>query len=284
VGSQDLEFEPTEPTQAAELELDIGTAGSTTLVVQTILVPAICAGRALRVGVTGGTHNPMAPPFDFVERVFLPHLHAMGAGVTLALERHGFATGGRAGSRDFYDAPAADRGRLVVAFGPGELKPIAIVETAPITSRHACAIVARLPTHVAEREFAVVQERLGWSAAECEVREVAEGGPANVLMLEVERGNTTRELVTCFGEKGLRAETVAQRACHDLEAYLAANVPVGEHLADQLLLPLAVAGGGSFRTTPLSSHATTNIATIALFLDVPIHSEPDGDAVIVRIG
>ncbi|MEO8705306.1 MAG: RNA 3'-terminal phosphate cyclase [Kofleriaceae bacterium] len=284
VGSQHLEFEPTQPTTSTSLELDIGTAGSTTLVVQTILVPAIVAGRELRVGVVGGTHNPMAPPFDFIERVFLPHLQAMGAGVSLALERYGFATGGGGGNRDFYDAPAPDRGRLVVTITPGTLKPIAVVETPEITSRHACAILARLPTHVGDRELGVVRERLGWSAAECEVRDVRAGGPANLLMLEVERGGTLRELVTVFGEKSLRAETVAQRACSELEAYLAANVPVGEHLADQLLLPMAVAGGGSFRAAPLSLHATTNIDTISLFLDVPVRVEPDGSAVVVHVG
>jgi RNA 3'-terminal phosphate cyclase (ATP) len=211
VGSTQLEFEPTAPTTTEHLELDIGTAGSTTLVLQTILVPAIVAGRALQVGVAGGTHNPMAPPFDFLDRVFLPHLRAMGAGVTLALERHGFASGG-GGSRDFYDAPAPERGRLVMTVGPGALAPIELVETPPITSRHACAILARLPTHVADRELGVVRDRLGWSVAECETREVRAGAPANLVMLEVERAGAIRELVTVFGEKSLRAETVAARA------------------------------------------------------------------------
>ena len=141
----------------------------------------------------------------------------------------------------------------------------------------------RLPTHVAERELGVVRERLGFAPAECHVREVAGDGPANVLLVEVEREGG-RELVTQFGEKGLRAETVAARACDELEAFLRAGVPVGVHLADQLLLPLAVAGGGRFRTAPLSSHATTNIDTIRRFLDVPIRVEPDGDAVVVGVG
>ena len=93
-----------------------------------------------------------------------------------------------------------------------------------------------------------------------------------------------RELVTELGERGVRAELVAQRACEQAERYLAADAPVGEHLADQLLLPMAVAGGGRYRTGPLSLHATTNIATIGKFLDVPIDVVPDGDAVIVTVG
>jgi len=306
-------------------------------------VPAIAAGKPFRAVIRGGTHNPLAPPFDFLDRVYLPHLRAMGADVTLTLDRHGFAPGGperderdergergergrpgdrgergrpgergergRPGDRGERGRPGErgergrpdergergrpdergergerHRGQLTVTVGAGApLRPIEVIEAGPITGRHATAIIARLPTHVAEREHAVVQARLGFAPIECEVREVRQGGPANVLLLEIERAQS-RELVSAFGEKGLRAERVAQRACDELAGFLAAGVPVGEHLADQLLLPLAVAGGGRFRSAPLSRHATTNIETIRHFLEVPIRVEPDGDAVVVAIG
>lgn len=268
VGSQDLAFRPG-AIRGGELEIDIGSAGSTTLVVQTILVPAIAAGVALRAVIRGGTHNPLAPPFEFLDRVWLPQLRAMGARVALALDRHGFAPGGDRGGRD------PEHGQLTLTVEAGSaLAPIEVVEAGPITSRHATAILCRLPSHVAEREHAVVRERLGLSAAECEVRDVRGPGPANVLLIEVERA-AGRELVSAFGEKGLRAERVAAQACDELAAYLSAGVPVGVHLADQLLLPLAVAGGGRFRTLPLSRHATTNIATIRAFLDVAIDVAPE---------
>src|SRR6185503_3299699 len=93
VHSQDLEFSPG-PDCSEHLSIDIGTAGSTTLVVQTVLVPAIVAGRALNATVIGGTHNPLAPPFEFLDRVFLPHLRAMGAHVMLALDKHGVMPSG----------------------------------------------------------------------------------------------------------------------------------------------------------------------------------------------
>ena len=92
------------------------------------------------------------------------------------------------------------------------------------------------------------------------------------------------ELVTSFGEKGKCAELVADEACTEALGFLDANVPVGVHLADQLLLPLAIAGGGRYRCAPLSLHATTNIETIAQFLDLPIEVVPDRDAVIVAVG
>jgi RNA 3'-terminal phosphate cyclase (ATP) len=295
LGSQDLELVPGAIT-GGELVLDIGTAGSTTLVVQTILVPALAAGLPLRAVLRGGTHNPLAPPFEFLERVYLPHLRTMGAEVSATLDRHGFATSGGGGARgrdrgsissgsDRGDASrGGEHGQLTLAIGGGAaLRPIEIIEAGPVTARRATAILARLPSHVGDREHAIVRDRLGFTAAECEVRDVREGGPANVLLLEIERG-PHRELVSGFGEKGLRAELVATRACDELEAFLAAGVPIGEHLADQLLLPLAVAGGGRFRAAPLSLHATTNIATIEQFLDVEVRVEPDGDAVIVAVG
>jgi RNA 3'-terminal phosphate cyclase (ATP) len=280
VGSQQLAFRPGVITGGV-LDIDIGSAGSTTLVVQTFLVPAIAAGVALRAVIRGGTHNPLAPPFEFLARVWLPHLRAMGARVELALDRHGFTPGGEPRGRD-------GDGQITVTVEPGgALRPIEILDAGPITSRHATAILSRLPTHVAEREHAVVQDRLGLAAAECEVRDVRGAGPANVLLVEVERA-AGRELVSAFGEKGLRAERVAEQACDELAAFLAAGVPVGVHLADQLLLPLAVAGGGRFRTLPLSLHATTSIATIQAFLDIAIHVAPEPPAaapgVVVTVG
>ena len=276
VGSQYIELTPG-TIAGGDHVVNIGTMGSTTLVVQTILVPAIAAGLSLRVIIRGGTHNPMAPPFDYVERVFAPHLRAMGAKFEISLDRHGFV-----GAR--HEAREDELGQLTLTVhAGGALKPIRVLDTPAVTSRHAVAILARLPTHIADRELDIVREQLGFTQAECETREVKEGGPANALMIELERG-PYREIISELGEKGTRAELVAERACAQAAAYLRTPVPVGEHLADQLLLPLAVAGGGAFRCAPLSRHATTNIETIQKFLDLPISVTPDGDAVIVSIG
>ena len=267
LGSQELHFTPGD-TFAEAIEIDIGSAGSTTLVVQTVLVPALVANTPLRLVVHGGTHNPMAPPFDFLDRVFLPHLRAMGGDVTLTLERHGF----------FSAEPSQRLGQLTLVTAPSTLRGITLVDAGEVTERRATSVLARLPSHIAERELAVARERLGFAPRECEVRELRSslGVTGNVLLIEVARGSA-RELVTGFGEKGLRAELVAERACDEVAAFLAAGVPVGEHLADQLLLPMAVAGAGRFRCAPLSLHATTNIETIARFLDVKFRDEPADD-------
>jgi RNA 3'-terminal phosphate cyclase (ATP) len=201
--------------------------------------------------------------------------------------RHGFASGGggAAAQQNFHDEVTPYLGQVTAHVGPGApLHGIELVDCGPITSRHAIALIARLPTHVAERELRTAAAHLGLAPTECEVREIEGCGRGNVVMLEVERGTQVRELVSEFGAKAVRAELVATRAVQQLQAYVAHDAPVGEHLADQLLLPMAVARAGRFRTGPLSSHATTNIETIGRFVDVPIRVEPSGSGAIVRVG
>jgi len=272
VASQVLEFEPARRWEPHDLEIDIGSAGSATLVVQTVLVPVLLADKAWRGVIKGGTHNPMAPPAHFLERAFLPQLVAMGAKAEIRCEREGFVpTGG---------------GKLVVEIeGGSQLRGIELVASdAPVTARRATSIVTQIPIHVAERELAKIRDELGWSEAECAAIELQRGGPANIVMLEVERAGV-RELVAHHGEKHTRAEVIARRACDDLRAYLAHGHPVGEHLADQLLLPMALAKGASkFRSGALSLHATTNIDTIHQFRDVAISVADIERGVEVSVG
>ena len=270
VGAQELELVPGPPeAQASVLEIDIGTAGSTTLLIQTVLVPALASGKALTMTVTGGTHNPLAPPFEFLDRVFVPVLRKMGGVVTLALDKHGFLPKGG--------------GKITMTIEPSKLERIELMDTGAVIARRAIAIVAGLARHIAEREIAIAEERL--AKPECEIREFDHRhGPHNLFMAEVELASGARELCTSHGRKGYPAEDVADDALDELEDFIEANVPVGAHLADQLLLPMAVAGGGKFRTDELSLHAETNIETIREFLDVPIRTEPSGFGVDVTIG
>lgn len=265
VGSQELAFEPGEPADHEDLTFDIGTAGSTTLVLQTILVPALAAGRALRVTVVGGTHNPMAPPFEFVQRCFGRALAAMGAPVDLQLVRHGFAPAGG--------------GVLAAAVAPARLQPLQLHRWEPAALPRARVLLAGLPAHVAERELAVVRRHchaLGLHPEQCTVEPVAADGPGNALLLEFP-GRVVDEVVAVAGERGLPAEQVAERAVAQALAFVAAGVPVGEHLADQLLVPLAIAGGGSFRTLPPTSHTRTCAAIVERFAPVRITLRAEGD-------
>ena len=139
--------------------------------------------------------------------------------------------------------------------------------------QRARALVVNLPQSIAERELGVVREMMKWNDEQLQL-EISTNAysPGNVLTIEIESEVVT-EIITGVGERGVRAETVAERAVKEAERYLDISAPVGVHLADQLLIPLALAGGGSYLTGPLSLHTTTNIEIIKRFLDVDITAE-----------
>jgi RNA 3'-terminal phosphate cyclase (ATP) len=241
-------------------------------VLQTVLPALLTAPGASSLTLEGGTHNPLAPPYEFFDRVFLPLLGRTGVSVTSRLESHGFYPAGG--------------GRVGVVVEPVErLGRFDLLERGAVRRRRARALVANLPRHIAERELEVVRKQLSWQKESLEIVSV-EGspGPGNVLLLEVESEHVT-EVICGFGMRGVRAEEVARRTVRQARRYLEAEVPVGEYLADQLLLPLALAGGGSFVTLPLSNHASTNIEVVKMFLDVTIQVHAlSPSAVRVEVG
>lgn len=259
IGSGELWFRPG-AVRGGDYCFAVGTAGSACLVFQTVLPPLLMAGEPSRVVFEGGTHNPMSPPFDFIARCFLPLMARMGADVQVELERPGFYPAGG--------------GRFVAHIMPWAKKSaIELIDGGEVRQRRARVLISQLRRSIAHRELAVVRDGLGWQHRECTVEVIdSAAGPGNVLFCEVEREHVT-EMVSAFGEKGVPAEAVARRAVDEMRAYLDAGVPVGEHLADQLMLPMALAGGGRYRTLPLSLHARTNQDVIGMFLDVDV--EPD---------
>ena len=266
VGAREIVFRPRR-VRAGPYHFDVGTAGSTGLVLQTVLLPLVMTRAPSSLTLGGGTHNTHAPPFDFLAEAFLPLIQRMGASVQAELERAGFYPAGG--------------GRVHVEIGEArELSPLSLLERGATRRRRARAMVSRLSRQIAERELAVIRSQLGWQADELETVVVSDAaGPGNILLLSIESEHVT-EVFTGFGELGVRAETVAERAVDDARRYESARVPIGPYLADQLLLPLALAGGGAFRTMPLSLHATTNFEVIRRFLDVSIDVAHVSDTVV----
>ncbi len=260
VGSREFTFVPG-PVTPGDYTFSIGTAGSTTLVLQTVLPPLMTAAGPSRLTLEGGTHNVHAPPFEFLHKTFLPLVNRTGPRVEIELGRYGFYPPGG--------------GRIHVTIEPGtSCKGFELTERGEVRAQRARALVVKLPPSIGERELAVIQARLGWGDDQLRV-ETSDNAlsPGNVLTVEVERDGLT-EVFTGIGERGVRAETIAERVADEVEQYLAAGVPVGEHLADQLLIPLAISGGGSYLTVKPSLHTTTNIEVIKKFLDVEITVEP----------
>ncbi len=251
--SQWLEFIPDRPA-AGEYRFDIGTAGSTTLVLQTVLPPLLMAQGASLVEISGGTHNPMAPPFEFLKETFAPALARTVGRLELELLRPGFypAGGGRIRARIEPTAP-----------GPG------IQWTEPVRPRVVLAqvLLARLPRHIAARELAVLRRELKLEEGQQEILARDDAGPGNAVLVHVQAG-PVREVFAGFGQRGKPAPRVAAEVVRQVQRFLQAGVPVGPHLADQLLLPLALLGRGAFLTVRPTPHTRTNADVIRRFLPV----------------
>lgn len=259
IGSRVLTFKPARVV-SGEYAFSVGTAGSATLVLETVLPALMVASGKSRLSLEGGTHNPWAPPFDFLERAFFPLLLRMGVRVSLSLVRRGFFPAG-GGQFSAEIVPTAGLGRLD------------LLDRGALRSKKARAMVARLSPGIGRRELEVLGRRLSLEERELQlVVDHDSRGPGNAVVVEVESEHVT-EVFTGFGEKRLSAETVAERLAEEVSGYIESKVPVGEYLADQLLLPLALARAGSFLTGELSAHARTNLEVIRKFLDVRVEVE-----------
>jgi len=276
IGSARLVFRPG-PIRPGNYTFAVGTAGSTTLVLQTILPALLIAGGESHLTLEGGTHNPFAPPFDFLAQAYLPLVNRLGPSVEAILERPGFYPAGG--------------GRLQVGIQPAErLGRLELTERGQIIARRVRALVANLPRHIAERECRTIAELSGWDRACFAVEEIrGSRGPGNVVLIELESASVT-EVFTAFGQIGVKAEQVAAQAWQAAQRYVAAGVPVGQCLADQLLLPLGISahrggGGSAYLTLALPQHATTQIEVLRQFMDLPIEVQQSGpDNCLVRIG
>lgn len=267
-GSRSLTFAP-QQIVPGNYHFSIGTAGSTTLVLQTILPALILASGPSTVTLEGGTHNQWAPPFEFLQHAFIPLINRMGPQVSVELERHGFYPAGG--------------GRFTVSIEPSpNLNGFDLLERGELKSRSAIALVSNLPRHIAQRETDALLHKMNWNASCARIEEVTAHGPGNVVSAVLEYEHVT-EVVTGFGRVGASAENVAKEVIRETRNYLKSDVPVGEYLADQILLPLGISAwqtgphqrGGSFRTMPLTRHSTTHIELLRQILGIEIRVAND---------
>jgi len=256
IGSTDLTFVP-RGVQSGEFHFAVGTAGSATLVLQTVLPALLTADGPSNLVLEGGTHNRAAPPYEFLEQAYLPLINRMGPTVTAELERPGFEPAGG--------------GLFTVEVKPCEqLQPLELCERGEIESCGIRAVVAHLEETIGQKEVRSAMKRLNWTEAETAVERADNAScPGNIILVTT-RLKETVEVTAGFGRFGTRASKVGNEAATAMKHFLDSGAAVGRHLADQLLLPLALAGGGRFTTPPLSKHTETQIATIARFLDIEV--------------
>ncbi len=260
IGSRALTFVPGK-VRGGDYTFSVGSAGSTTLVFQTVLPALLQADRPSTLAFEGGTHNFGGPPFEFIDRAFLPLLRRMGVTAEASLERHGFYPVGG--------------GRFTVTLSPVKsLARLDLPSRGAETSRMAHALIANLPRDIADRELKEVGIRLGLSTDALHLQGAERSpGPGNVLLVTLAFEQVT-EVFAGYGKVGVRAEHVAERTAANALRYLAVDAAAGPHLADQLLIPMALAGGGHFTTLRPSLHTRTNADIIRRFLDVDIAIAP----------
>ncbi|UCC99998.1 MAG: RNA 3'-terminal phosphate cyclase [Phycisphaerales bacterium] len=263
LSSQVLEFQPRH-IRGGDFTFDIGSAGSASLVVQTVLPALFVAGESSTVTVTGGTHNPWAPPFDFLAETFLPAVASAGFAADCRLIRHGFFPAG--GGKVALDVQPWRR-------SPGRTLNLCVSGGERLI--HARIYTARLPGHIARRqEKLLLQSRLKFENIE-HIEVTDSDGPGNCVMLRLSDSLRTTVL-TAFGQRGKPSEKVVGEVVRLAESFLRSEAAVDRFLADQLLIYMALLESGCYTTNELSAHLTTNIETIKKFLPIDFTIEQQG--------
>ncbi|MCG7532755.1 RNA 3'-terminal phosphate cyclase [Psychrobium sp. MM17-31] len=258
LGSQSVEFVPGKIT-AGDYHFAIGSAGSTVLVCQTILLALAFADKPSTVTFEGGTHNGKSPSLSFLQQSFLPLLEQMGVKTQVRVERYGFYPAGG--------------GKWSITIEPTRvLKPLELTSAGAEFSaqQRRCSLTAlmcKLAHKIGVREIAAAKETLAWQDVHGELLHVDSPAPGNSFQVAIaaEHNSIMFEEV---GRVGVSAERVANGAAKRARDFIASYAAVEEHLADQLLLPLALAQSGCFTTTKPSLHTTTNIDVIKQFLEL----------------
>ncbi len=263
LGSDHIRFYPRE-IKSGNYHFAISTAGSTVLVCQTILPILWLAQGHSTVTFEGGTHNGMSPSLCFLQRSYLPLLSKIGGKCWVSVSRFGFNPAGG--------------GKWQLEVEPAEsLKPLHLSESgsvyaAAMENCRLTALISQLPENIAQREISTARKILAWQGASEVVTEVESVGSGNSFQLSISSG-THENIFEVIGQLGTSAERVAKRCAGQVKKFIHSQAAVEEHLADQLLLPMALAGSGSYTTTKPSSHTLTNIDVINMFLGVNIAVE-----------
>jgi RNA 3'-terminal phosphate cyclase (ATP) len=269
LGSTQVSFTP-HPVRPGAYDFDIGTAGSTPLVLQTLIPPLLRAGGPSRLTLRGGTHNPLSPSWHYLAEVFAPTLLRLGARIELTLERCGFYPkgGGRVHCRIHPCAALTGLNTLQ----RGQLQRITGISA-----------VGNLPLSIAERQAHSALSRLEsvlGAAVPMEVdrREVDCLGQGTFIFLRGEYQHAVSGF-TSLGARGKPAEVVGDEAATEFLSHHATGMPVDPHLADQLVLYLALAEGPSeFTTSRITSHLVTNLQVIGYFLDLVFKLKGEHDS------
>jgi len=265
-----LVFKP-HAIKGGNYRFDIGTAGSVSLLFAAVLPPLLFARQQSEIVITGGTHVPFSPPYEYLAHVFLPALTKFGVQAELDLVRSGwYPKGGGEIRAKIYPCK--------------ELIGVELQNRGELQSLQATIVSANLPEHIGRRELAVVEKHLKKDKEKLSGRAVdyESLSPGNMVFLRAQFENVTAGFST-LGKRGKPAEKVAEEVCSALQHFIKTEATVDLYLADQLILFMALAQGkSSFFTEKVTSHLITNIGIIKEFLPVGIKIENETGQVQVK--
>jgi RNA 3'-terminal phosphate cyclase (ATP) len=258
-GSLELTFAPGKVT-AGDYRFDIGTAGSVVLLLQSLLPPLLFADGPSQVVLTGGTHVPFGPPFDFLREVFLPSLSRIGAPFSCGIERYGFYP--RGGGKVTARIPPA-----------GEIRGIDLRGKGAVLSVTGRSCVANLPLSTAERQKGAALDLLARHSPAINTETVPSPGPGTFIFLKVETEGGCAGF-SALGAPGKRAEDVGREAARDALAYIESPAALEPRLADQLVLYLALSKEPStFTASRLTNHLVTHLHVVRRMLGTRLEIE-----------
>ena len=258
-GSMELTFTPGE-VRGGSFFFDIGTAGSTMLVLQTLIPPLILTGEKTELILKGGTHVPFSPSFHYVNEIFVPLLEKLGIRVALSIESYGFYPKGG--------------GKIRAEIFPArEIKPLTIAERGKITALQGCSGVANLPISIADRQRRALLEKIRSEAkdivcpASIDLLDIPAPGQGTFVFLKTESEHSLAGF-TSLGARGKRAEVVGEESGAAFIDYYVTGAAMDPHLPDQLVPYLCMCNGTSdFTTSRITPHLLTNLWVISLFYE-----------------
>lgn len=257
IGSSELIFKPT-GVRGGEFFFDVGTAGSTSLVLQTIIPSLIFSKEKTTIILKGGTHVPFSPSFDYIAEVFAPILERLGVKIEMKIESYGFYPKGG--------------GRIRIEIFPAEkLKPLRVTERGKVLRIRGYSGAGNLPLSIAERQKNAMIEKMHSEIKdlkcppEIELKDVFTPGQGTFIYLHSESENAVAGF-TALGERGKRAEAVGEEAATEFIKYYSTNAAFDRHLPDQIVLYLTMPAEESiFTTSCITQHLLTNLWVIGLF-------------------
>jgi len=257
-----LRFSPRK-TKGGDFAFDVAerkrSAGSTSLILQTLFLPLSRCENGSTIKVLGGTHVPWSPPFNYLKEIFVPMLKKIGCAIDLEIKKWGWYPKGG--------------GEVLCSIQPtSKFSPLNLTERGKLLGLSGDSVVSNLPDSIAERQrdqaIKILKDK-GFSP-EIKLLQAPSIGEGTFFFLKAEFENSVAGF-GALGERGKRAEKVAEEACADFLQFMQGAGAVDPHLADQLIPYLALANGTStFTVSKISKHLLTNIWVVKQFLQTRI--------------